>query len=132
MPMEDGLFHSVQLMGIAFSLILIVSVFIMVRARRLREKYSLVWFIIGGFTLVMSMFTNLMEWFSDLIGVYYAPSAFFAILIACSYLLLLKVSVSVSGLKMHNKALSQELGLAKLRLEELEKRLSEEDSPSNT
>jgi hypothetical protein len=117
--------YSVQLMGVAFSLIMIISVFFMVRARMIREKYSLVWFLIGLFTLVMSIFKNLMDWFSGLIGVSYAPSAFFAILIACAYLLLLNMSVSISGMKMHNKALTQELGLMKLKLEELEKKINE-------
>jgi hypothetical protein len=124
---ETGSFYSVQIMGVAFSMIIITSVFIMVRARMVREKYSLVWFLIGLFTLVMSIFTDLMEWFSDLIGVYYAPSAFFAILIVCAYLLLLNMSVSISGIKMHNKALTQELGLTKLKLEELERKLKEGD-----
>lgn len=114
-------------MGIAFSLILIVSVFVMVRARMIREKYSLVWFLIGLFTLVMSVFKGLMDWFSSLVGIYYAPSAFFSILIACAYLLLLNMSISISGLKMHNKTLTQELGLTKLRLEELEKKVNEGD-----
>ncbi|TNJ64212.1 DUF2304 domain-containing protein [Paenibacillus hemerocallicola] len=123
--MEGGNLVSVQLMGVAFSLIIIVSVFLMVRARMIREKYSLVWFLIGLFTLVMSVFKGLMDWFSHMIGVYYAPSAFFAILIVCAYLLLLKMSVSISGLKMHNKSLTQELGLTKLRLEELEKKQNE-------
>jgi hypothetical protein len=120
-----GSLYSVQLMGVVFSLILIISVFFMVRARMIREKYSLVWFLIGLFTLVMSVFRNLIDWVSNLLGVYYAPSAFFAILIACAYLLLLSMSVSISGLKMQNKALSQELGLTKLKLEELEKKLKE-------
>ena len=124
--MESGTLNSVQLMGVAFSLVMIVSVFLMVRARMIREKYSLVWFLIGLFTLVMSVFKDLMDWFSHLIGVYYAPSAFFAILIVSAYLLLLNMSVSISGLKMHNKALTQELGLTKLRLDELEKKLNEE------
>ncbi|MEF3304687.1 DUF2304 domain-containing protein [Paenibacillus sp. GYB003] len=119
--------NSVQLMGIAFSLVLIVSVFFMVRARMIREKYSLVWFLIGTFTLIMSVFKDMLDWFSSLIGVYYAPSAFFAILIVCAYLLLLNMSVSISRLKMHNKALTQELGLTKLRLDELEKRLKERE-----
>jgi len=57
-----------------------------------------------------------------MIGVDYAPSALFAILIACAYLLLLNLSVTISDLKRHNKALTQELGLAMLRLEELEKK----------
>ncbi|GAA4827637.1 hypothetical protein GCM10023310_00380 [Paenibacillus vulneris] len=123
----DGGYHlySFQVMGIVFSLIIIISVFLMVRARMIKEKYSLVWFFIGLFTLIMSVFTDLMDWFSTLIGVYYAPSAFFAILIACAFLLLLNMSVSISGLKMHNKALTQELGLTKLKLEELEKKMNE-------
>lgn len=112
-------------MGIVFSLFIIISVFFMVRARMIKEKYSLVWFLIGLFVLVMSMFTDLMDWFSDIIGVYYAPSAFFAILIVCAFLLLLNMSVSISGLKMHNKALTQELGLTKLRLDELERKMKE-------
>lgn len=123
--MEGGNLTSVQLMGVAFSLTIMISVFLMVRARMIREKYSLVWFLIGMFTLVMSVFKNWMDTFSNLIGVYYAPSAFFAILIVSAYLLLLKMSVSLSGLKTHNKTLTQELGLTKLRLEELEKKQNE-------
>lgn len=114
----------IHLLGVAFSLILLVTVFWLVRERMLKEKYSLVWFLIGLFTLVMSMSKDLMDWYSSLIGVDYAPSALFAILIACAYLLLLNMSVSLSDLKSHNKALTQELGLAKLRLEELEKRMN--------
>lgn len=123
--------YSVQLMGVAFSLVMILSVFMMVRARMMKEKYSLVWFSIGLFTLVMSIFTNLMDWFSGVIGVDYAPSAFFAILIVCAYLLLLNMSVSISGLKTHNKTLTQELGLTKLRLEELEKKMNEQRGQVN-
>lgn len=114
----------VHLLGVAFSLLIIVSVFVLVRERMLREKYSLVWFLIGLFTMIMSVFHDLMDWFSNMIGVYYAPSALFAILIACAYLLLLNMSVSISSLKMHNQSLTQELGLTKLRLEELEKRMN--------
>ncbi|MCZ8513991.1 DUF2304 domain-containing protein [Paenibacillus filicis] len=119
---------SIHLIGTAFSLFLLISVFLLVRARLIKEKYSLVWFLIGIFTLVMSLFKGLMDWFSNLIGVDYAPSAFFAILVSCAYLLLLNMSVSLSGMKMHNKALTQELGLTKLRLEELEKKLTRGDS----
>ena len=117
-------FTKIQLLGIAFSLIILTSVFVLVRERMLKEKYSLVWILIGLFTLVMSIFKNLMDWFSVLIGVDYPPSAFFSILIACAYLLLLNMSVSISGLRTHNKALTQELGLTKLRLEELEKKIN--------
>jgi hypothetical protein len=114
----------IHLLGIIFSFILLAAVFILVRERHIKEKYSLVWFLIGLFILVMSVFEGLIDWFGDLIGVHYAPSAFFGLLIACAYLLLLSMSVSISHLKMHNKALTQELGLTKLRLEELEEKVN--------
>lgn len=118
--MSEAYFDRIQLLGIVFSFILIVSVCFLVRERLIKEKYSLVWLTIALFILVMSVFTDLMDWFSASVGIYYAPSAFFAILIASSYLLLLNMSVSISSLKKNNKVLVQELGLTKLKLEELE------------
>lgn len=122
--MIGGNIDKIHLLGVVFSLVILVAVFFLVRERMLKEKYSLVWFLIGLFMLVMSVFRDLMDRFSNLIGVDYAPSAFFAILIGCAYLLLLNMSVSISGLRAHNKALTQELGLTKLRLEELEKKIN--------
>lgn len=122
--MIGGNIDKIHLLGVVFSLVILIAVFFLVRERMLKEKYSLVWFLIGLFMLVMSVFRDLMDRFSNLIGVDYAPSAFFAILIGCAYLLLLNMSVSISGLRAHNKALTQELGLTKLRLEELEKKIN--------
>ncbi len=118
--MVAGSFDKIQWLGIIFSLIILISVVFLVRERLIKEKYSLVWFLIGLFILVMSVFQGLLEGFSRVIGVDYAPSAFFALLIAFAYLLLLNLSVSVSGLKAQNKSVSQELGLLKLRLEQME------------
>ncbi|HWR29114.1 MAG TPA: DUF2304 domain-containing protein [Negativicutes bacterium] len=123
----DGSFDKIQWLGIVFSLIILLSVIFLVRERLLKEKYALIWILIGLFTLLISLCRGLLDGFSDLIGVYYAPSAFFSLLIACAYLLLLNMSVSLSGLKAQNKAVSQELGLLKLRLEELEKEVGKTD-----
>ena len=119
--MPTGSFDKIQWLGIIFSLIILLSVIFLVRERLIKEKYSLVWLLIGVFVFVMSVFRGLLEGFSALIGVEYAPSAFFALLIAFAYLLLLNLSVSISGLKAQNKAISQEVGLMRLRVEELEK-----------
>ena len=116
-----GSFDKIQWLGIIFSLIILLSVIFLVRERLIKEKYSLVWLLIGLFVFVMSVFRGLLEGFSALIGVDYAPSAFFALLIAFAYLLLLNLSVSISWLKAQNKAITQELGLLRLRVEELEK-----------
>lgn len=125
--MESGHFEKIQWLGIVFSLIILLSVFFLVRERLLKEKYSLIWILIGLFILVVSLFRDLLEGFSHFIGVYYPPSAFFSLLIAGAYLLLLNMSVSISNLKAQNKAVAQELGLLRLKLEELEKQARNED-----
>lgn len=113
-------FQKVQWLGMIFSLIILVTVVFLVRERLIKERYSLVWLMIGTFVFVMSAFQGLLEGFSALIGVDYAPSAFFALLMSMAYLLLLNLSVTISGLKAQNKAVTQELGLLRLRVEELE------------
>ena len=120
-------FDKIQWLGIIFSLLIMLTVFFLVRERLLKEKYSLIWFLLGLFTLTVSLFRGLLEGFSNFIGVYYAPSAFFSLLIAGAYLLLLNMSVSISNLKAQNKAVAQELGLLKLRMEELEKTIGKTD-----
>ncbi|MDU4960694.1 MAG: DUF2304 domain-containing protein [Sporomusaceae bacterium] len=116
----------IQLLGIGFSLLLLVSVLLLVRQRLIREKYALVWFFVGMFILSLSVYRELFDDISAFLGVGYAPSAFFAILIAFAYLLLLNMSVSITSLNQKNQALTQELGLTKLRLEELEKKVDQQ------
>lgn len=124
---EPSHFYSVQIIGGIFGLFLIISMFFLVKSKMVQEKHSLVWIFIGALILVFSIFRDLMEVFSDFIGIYYAPSALFAILIACAYILLLNMSISISTLKKKTKTLIQESALLKLKIEELEKRLEERE-----
>ena len=71
--MPTGSFDKIQWLGIIFSLIILLSVIFLVRERLIKEKYSLVWLLIGLFVFVMSVFRGLLEGFSALIGVDYAP-----------------------------------------------------------
>lgn len=119
-----GYFYNVQIIGVIFSLVLLSSVFFCVKVKRIQEKYSLVWFFVGLIILVFSINRGLMEGFSYIVGIDYAPSALFSILIAFSYLLLLNMSISITSLKKKNKSLIQEVGLLALKVEELEKKIN--------
>ena len=112
---DEMTFYSprIHLIGILFASFLILSVFFLVRAKRIQEKYSILWFTLSTFILVISMFNGFLEWFAKIIGVYYAPSAFFSILIAFAYLFLLNTIISISTAKRQNKSLIQEMGLLK-------------------
>lgn len=120
--------YSVQIIGVIFGLFLVVSIFLLVKSRRIQEKYSIVWLFIGILILIFSVFRDLMEWFSNFIGIYYAPSTLFAILISCAYILLLNMSISISTMKKRTKALIQELALLRMKVEELEKKLEEREN----
>ena len=112
----------IHILGALFSVGIIVTVFFLVRQRIMKERYSLIWFFIGSFTLLMSLNDELMDKYSSWIGVDYPPSALFALMIACAYLILLNMSVTISDLKRQNKVLTQELGLLRLRVEEMERK----------
>jgi Uncharacterized conserved protein len=121
-------YYSFQIIGFLFGLLLLVSIFIMVKKNRMQEKHSIIWIFVGVMIAVFSVNRDLLENFSALLGVSYAPSALFAILITCVYVLLLGLSASISTLKKKNKVLIQEVGLLKLKMSELEKKYEEKES----
>lgn len=116
----------IHILGALFSLIILVTVFFLVRQRIMKERYSLIWFFVGLFTLVMSLNDEWMDKYSSMIGVDYPPSALFALLIACAYIILLNMSVTISDLKRQNKVLTQDFGLLQLRVEELERKVDKD------
>lgn len=118
-------YYSFQILGFLFGLVLLVSIFIMVKKNKMQEKHSIIWIFAGVMIVVFSVNRDLLENFSALLGVSYAPSALFAILIVCIYILVLGFSSSISSLKKKNKVLIQEVGLLKLKISELEKKFDE-------
>jgi len=113
--------YGFQIIGFVFGAVLLVTIFTLVKKNRMQEKHSIIWLFVGGMITIFSVNRDLLEHFSALMGVYYAPSALFGILIVCVYILLLGLSVSISSLKKKNKVLIQEMGLLKLKIAELEK-----------
>lgn len=113
--------YGFQIVGIVFGVVLLITVFTLVKSNRMQEKHSIIWLGVGAMITIFSVNRDLLEHFSALMGVDYAPSALFGILIVCVYILLLGMSVSISSLKKKNKVLIQEVGLLKMKMAELEK-----------
>lgn len=103
-------------------LILVVE---LIRRGRLKEKYSLLWLIAGSVMLLFSVSRGLLEFFSRLVGIYYAPSFLFLLAIFFLFLIALHFSVVISELAEKNKQLAQEIALLR---QELQERLGEKES----
>ncbi len=111
-------------------LLLLVVVLEMVRRRRLREDYSLLWLVTFGLLVILSLFRNsLLEFISvRLLGILYPPTALFVIGFGLMLLIILQFSIVISRLSRQNQQAAQHIALLNARLHELEKRLDRQDA----
>ncbi len=85
----------------------------LIRKRRMRIEYSILWLVISSFILVVSIWQNLGDRFARFIGIDYPPALFFLIAIFFLILILLHFSMEMTRIKDQNKTLVQELSLLK-------------------
>ena len=105
----------VQIVSIAFAVLVFVAVFEMVRRRRLRERYALVWMGAALVLLLFAAWKGLLTTVSTAVGIYYPPTALFVIAFGFLLLLLLHLSSAVSRLSDQTKVLAQRLALLEQR-----------------
>lgn len=109
----------IQIFAIWGSLIIAFIIFELIRKRKLMEKYALLWFGSAIVLIILSLWRNLLEKMASFLGVYYAPSALFIIVIFCGIILFLHFTIVISKLIEQNKILAQELALLKEKVEEI-------------
>jgi hypothetical protein len=112
----------IQILSILVTGGLFVLVFELVRRRRLMERYALLWLFASSVLLILAVWRGLLNEIAHRVGIYYAPSALFAIAFGFVLVLLLHFSLVISRLSEQNKVLAQRLGLLQQRLDEHERR----------
>jgi hypothetical protein len=105
----------IQIASIAFALIVFVTVFELVRRRRLRERYALVWMAAALGLVVLAVWQGLLTAVSKAVGIYYPPNAPFVAAFGFLLLLLLQLSAAVSRLSDQTTVLAQRLALLEER-----------------
>ncbi|MGQ9671630.1 MAG: DUF2304 domain-containing protein [Candidatus Aminicenantales bacterium] len=116
--MENVQVFRIQVLAIIGSLLLVLFILELIRRKRLKEEFSLLWLGMGLVFLVISLFRGLLDKFSYFVGIGYPPAALFLLLIMGLTIILIHFSVAISELKEANKRLTQELGLLKRELED--------------
>lgn len=116
--MENVQVFRIQALAIIGSLLLVLFILELIRRKRLKEEFSLLWLGMGLVFLVISLFRGLLDKFSYFVGIGYPPAALFLLLIMGLTIILIHFSVAISELKEANKRLTQELGLLKRELED--------------
>jgi hypothetical protein len=107
----------IQIIAILGSGVILAVVFGLIRQRKLREEYALLWLGASLLLIIMSLWRDLLETVARIVGVAYPPSVLFLAAIVLGFLLAMHFSVSLSHLANQNKRLTQEVALLKHQLE---------------
>ncbi len=89
----------------------------LIRRRRLREEYALLWFVSSILLIVLSVERDFLDTAARLLGVEYAPSLLLLGAIIMGFILSMHFSISLTRLSEENKALAQEVALMRRDLE---------------
>jgi hypothetical protein len=90
----------------------------LVRSRRLRAKYSVLWLTIGLGLAVLAIFPDLLVDISDLFGIAYPPATFMLLALSFLLVLVLHFSWELSRLEDRTRALAEEHALLRGEIEE--------------
>jgi len=103
------------------SLLLLLIVLELIRGRRLKERYALLWLATGLVLLVLSLWRGGLNTIADWLGVgTYPPAILFAAAIMFVIAVLLHYSTVLSKLTDDNVVLAQEVALLRARLDAIE------------
>jgi hypothetical protein len=100
-------------------LLLLLVIFELIRSRRLRERYALLWLLTGVVLLVLSLWRDGLNTIAGWFGISgYPPAILFAVAILFILLVLLHYSTVISRLSDESMILAQRLALLEERLRE--------------
>jgi hypothetical protein len=112
--------QTTQYIAIFVSLSLFLYIFYLVRKKKIKEEYSLLWLFSSFVFFFFSIWRHGLEFFAKLIGIAYPPAALFLILMLAIFLILIEFSINISKLSEKNKILAQEMALLRNTIEALE------------
>jgi hypothetical protein len=109
----------IQIIMGTVSILLLAIVIELIRRRRLKEEYSLLWLLSGFVILIFSIFPTLLDIIAGVVGMYYLTTL---LVISFMFLLLivLHFSTVISQLSEKNKELAQDFSILDFRFRELD------------
>jgi len=99
----------------------------LVRRRRLKEEYSLLWLATAVALIVLSLSRPILDTLASAVGIIYPPSALFLVAVIFVLFILLHFSVVLTRLTQENKENAQQLALLRWQIEQLQKSLTTGD-----
>ena len=93
----------------------------MLRRKKLREKYAILWLLIGALTVVLAAFPHLLNIASELLGVQLPSNLLFIMSILLLLGVCLHLSWELSVLEDETRALAEEVAILRAQVEAITK-----------
>lgn len=121
----------IQYYSIAFSIFFIAFIIELVRRKKVREEYSIIWLGVGVVFLFFAIFRNALNILAHNLGIAYVPMALILILIVGIVMLLVQYSVVITKLTEQNKNIIQENALLNYEVEKLKEKINKIEKSNN-
>ncbi|WP_237690770.1 DUF2304 domain-containing protein [Paenibacillus caui] len=111
---------NIYLISFCISLAFAGTILVLIRKRKLREQYALLWLLMSSVMMALSLFPSLLDEVALWIHIYYPPSLLYFLSVVAVLFILLHLTLAVSFLTHRVIILTQTLGLQEQRIKKLE------------
>lgn len=119
--------QKIQVFAILASVLLFFFLIYLIRKRRIKVEYSLLWLFFGLVFIIFSSWRTGLDYIAGFVGIAYPPAAMFLLFMLAFFFILIEYSTIISRLSDRNKNLTQEIGLLKMEFRELKNRIELND-----
>ena len=102
-----------QLLSFALSLVILVLIMLLLRRRKLREKYAVLWILVGLGGVSISIWPAQLVYFSRNLGFHLTSNFLFFVDAIVLLLISIQFSVELSRLEARTERLAEEVALLK-------------------
>ena len=109
-----------KLVVFALGCTLLLYVFNLVRTRKLKERFALLWVVLALICVIAPWCVDLVNWVAEQVHVDYPPALIFVVAFVVFLFIFFQFSVNISKLSDQIKDLTQELATLRSRIEAVE------------
>lgn len=125
---QDAMELRARLFAIALGIAVLLFVVNLVRTRKLKEEFALLWLLTAVVLVLAPLLIDYLDMMARALGIEYPPAFIFVLAIISVLLILFQFSMRISHFSEQIKVLTQELALLRARLEFLERTLPQDGS----
>jgi len=102
---------------IGLTVVILVAIVLLLRSRRLKEKYAALWMVVGLVCIVLAAWPSLLTHLANLVGVQVPANLLFALAILLLLAVCLHLSLEVSNQEDKIRRLAEEAAIARQMLD---------------